>query len=83
MKRFYIVLAVVALLGILVYPFAVLVTDTLPAQFEEHAEDIESYPGTDAEWYAVGFMPVLLIGVPLAVAVAVVVFAARWARLRP
>lgn len=75
MNRLHILLAIVAVLAFVVYPVSLVVTDTTPAQFGESAEDIESYPGPDTPWYAVGFMPVLLIGGSLSVLLAVLVWA--------
>jgi len=56
-NRLHILLAIVAVIGVVAYPVALIVTDTTPGEFEERAEDWEKLPGPNAMWYVVAMMP--------------------------
>ena len=60
MKTLHWILAVVALVGFVVYPFSLVATDTTPTQFEDAADDVRM-PYEDTPWYMVGAAPLLII----------------------
>jgi len=72
MKRLHLLLIFVIVLASVVYPMHLFVTDTTPAQFKDSAEEIESYPGPNAMWYAVGVMPIILAAGIVAAALLIV-----------
>jgi len=72
MKKLHILLVIVAVLAFVVYPVSLVVTDTTPAQFEESADDIETYWGDNPPWYTVGVIPALLTSAALTGVVALV-----------
>ena len=82
MKQSHAAFIAAFVLTFILIPIAVVLTHSTTDMALSVAGQVEAYPGPDTPWYAVGFMPVLLIGSSLALLLAVLVWAMNRTRIR-